>query len=199
MEFLPKLVEALLELKNMCEQHGDNKKETAKLQKIIEDYKEHRPQIEADFKQVGKSVTSMDDLEKFRVFITDATKKLNEWAKEDRRLFRVFSSARRMQELEHLHRDVRSQTEHVWHLLQRAMLKQQDERQKKLGEGQKQLGDKLEKGQKKIMARIEAIPPQAQPVQLIVNQVHNFLTGPMHILQFVMFEVTDLNEFQAFS
>nr|XP_024373308.1 pre-mRNA-processing factor 19-like [Physcomitrium patens] len=88
------LVTAMMALKNMYDQHQENKQEVKVLQDFIAEYSEHVPSIQQalkDRKSTGVAVTVLNKLESD---LEEATKQLKKWA-ADRNFFRVLKSTDR--------------------------------------------------------------------------------------------------------
>lgn len=98
------LVTAMMALKNMYDQHQENKQEVKVLQDFIAEYSEHVPSIQQalkDRKSTGVAVTVLNKLESD---LEEATKQLKKWA-ADRNFFRVLKSTDRKGKLETLVRN----------------------------------------------------------------------------------------------
>ena len=99
------LASALWTLKTMYDQYKDNKQEIKELEDFFDQYGKEVPGLQQTLKTCKGTDVAATVLNQVETDIAEATKKLNDWCTE-KKFFRVFSSAQRMEELKRLHRNV---------------------------------------------------------------------------------------------
>lgn len=103
--FITQLASALVAMKTMYDQHKDNKQEIKELEDLIGQYGKEVPGLQQTLGTCKGTHVAATVLSQVETDIAEATKKLNDWCTE-RKFFRVFNSAQRMEELKKLHRNV---------------------------------------------------------------------------------------------